>query len=207
MKSTLHTQTQFHGAQSNKYANLNFSHSSSLSSSSFHSNCFFCFFFLFRLSLLNNIKTKTKIRQSVSSSTLSQFNTEALKLSAMGVSIFAATGDNGVVNFGCGCSAGTTSMYNCACKADSSSSILSWSKKPSWTGTGYFPSFPATCPYVTAVGATMGPNGNLPSEGNEIACQVCCLFLPFFTIVPLFEFLTQPLSLFLGGRGGTGTVI
>ena len=26
----------------------------------------------------------------------------------------------------------------------------------SWSGMGYFPSFPATSPYVTAVGATMG---------------------------------------------------
>ena len=37
----------------------------------------------------------------------------------------------------------------------------------SWSGYGYFPSFPATSPYVTAVGATQGPE-----EGNpEIACQ------------------------------------
>ena len=37
----------------------------------------------------------------------------------------------------------------------------------SWTGTGYFPSFPATSPWVTAVGATMGPN----TGGPEVACQ------------------------------------
>ena len=36
-----------------------------------------------------------------------------------------------------------------------------------WSGTGYFPSFPATSPWVVAVGATMGPNTN----GPEIACQ------------------------------------
>jgi tripeptidyl-peptidase-1 len=37
----------------------------------------------------------------------------------------------------------------------------------SWSGKGYFPSFPATCPYVTAVGATMGPE----LKQTEIACQ------------------------------------
>ena len=36
-----------------------------------------------------------------------------------------------------------------------------------WTGKGYFPTFPATSPYVTAVGATMGPE----SGGAEVACQ------------------------------------
>lgn len=38
----------------------------------------------------------------------------------------------------------------------------------SWSGTGYFPAFPASCPYVTAVGGTM----NLPAHGVEIAMQV-----------------------------------
>ena len=36
-----------------------------------------------------------------------------------------------------------------------------------WTGVGYFPSFPASAPYVTAVGATQGPE----SDDPEIACQ------------------------------------
>ena len=36
-----------------------------------------------------------------------------------------------------------------------------------WSGRGYFPSFPATSPYVTAVGATMGPESGNP----EVACQ------------------------------------
>jgi tripeptidyl-peptidase-1 len=36
-----------------------------------------------------------------------------------------------------------------------------------WTGRGYFPAFPASCPYVTAVGATMGPE----SGDAEKACQ------------------------------------
>jgi tripeptidyl-peptidase-1 len=36
-----------------------------------------------------------------------------------------------------------------------------------WTGQGYFPTFPATSPYVTAVGATQGPEAG----HTEIACQ------------------------------------
>jgi len=36
-----------------------------------------------------------------------------------------------------------------------------------WSGVGYFPSFPASAPYVTAVGATQGPE----SDDPEIACQ------------------------------------
>jgi tripeptidyl-peptidase-1 len=36
-----------------------------------------------------------------------------------------------------------------------------------WTGQGYFPTFPATSPYVTAVGASQGPENGEP----EIACQ------------------------------------
>jgi tripeptidyl-peptidase-1 len=37
----------------------------------------------------------------------------------------------------------------------------------SWTGRGYFPSFPATSPYVTTLGATQGPE----SGNAEVACQ------------------------------------
>lgn len=86
----------------------------------------------------------------------------------MGVTVMIATGDNGVANFGCPCnSKKRTSYYNCACQADSGSSASDWTGAGSWSGTGYFPSFPATCPYVTAVGATMGPEDGDP----EIACQ------------------------------------
>ncbi len=88
------------------------------------------------------------------------FNAEAIKLAAMGVTITVASGDNGAVNFGC------------SCTADSSSTFSRWRRSPSWTGQGYFPSFPATCPYVTAVGATMG-KGVIPIVGEpEVACQV-----------------------------------
>lgn len=91
----------------------------------------------------------------VSASTLNSFNTEAMKLAAMGVTVLASSGDSGVSNFGCSCS------------QSSSSSILPWSTASSWTGKGYFPSFPATSPYVTAVGGTMGLN----TGSSEIACQ------------------------------------
>jgi len=36
-----------------------------------------------------------------------------------------------------------------------------------WSGKGYFPSFPATSPYVTAVGGTQGPD----TGDKEIAAQ------------------------------------
>ena len=42
-------------------------------------------------------------------------------------------------------------------------------------GTGYFPTFPASNPYVTAVGATMGAEGGsvVPRLGQrDQACQV-----------------------------------
>lgn len=94
---------------------------------------------------------------TVGSSTLSQFNTEAIKLAGMGVTILVSSGDNGI------------SFSDCRCTTSSSSSTLSWAGTlpNSWTGKGYFPSFPATCPYVTAVGGTMGLN----TGGAEIACQ------------------------------------
>jgi tripeptidyl-peptidase-1 len=86
---------------------------------------------------------------------MDQFNTEAMKLSVMGVTISVASGDFGANNYGCECS------------KDSSNSASSWTGTNTWNGEGYFPSFPATSPYVTAVGATMGPE----SGDTEIACQ------------------------------------
>ena len=82
------------------------------------------------------------------------FSTEALKLSARGVTIMASSGDNGA--------AGSSTR----CNSNSGSIISDWTGA-SWTGTGYFPSFPASSPYVTAVGATMGGE----SGNADIACQ------------------------------------
>lgn len=83
-----------------------------------------------------------------------------MKLAALGVTVTVATGDYGVSNF------------MCACSADSGSSESSWTGANSWEGEGYFPSFPASCPYVTAIGATMGANGYPPAVGStELTCQ------------------------------------
>lgn len=57
---------------------------------------------------------------------MTSFNTEALKLSAMGITLLASSGDDGV--------SGHTSCYAGQC--------------------GYNPQFPASSPYVTAVGGT-----------------------------------------------------
>lgn len=90
-----------------------------------------------------------------------------MKLSLQGVTIVAASGDDGVADYGArSCTAGQVSTANnCACKADSSSYIdsdgISISQAGNkWTGMGYFPSFPASCPYITAVGGTQGPESN-----------------------------------------------
>jgi tripeptidyl-peptidase-1 len=72
-------------------------------------------------------------------SKMTAFNNEAMKLGAQGVTIFVSSGDDGVSN------------VNCACDKNN----------------GYVPSFPATSPYVTAVGATQGPERSDP----EIVCQ------------------------------------
>ncbi len=68
-----------------------------------------------------------------------RFNTEACKLGLKGLTIFVASGDDGVANF----------------QARNDPSLC-----------GFNPSFPATSPYVVAVGATQGPESNQP----EIAC-------------------------------------
>ena len=91
------------------------------------------------------------------------------------MSIFVSSGDDGVTNYGCGCNASEPiSSANCAYQADSGSDIIAdWKPAKSWKGTGYFPSYPATCPYVTAVGATMGVTNVVPNIGEaEQACQV-----------------------------------
>lgn len=86
-----------------------------------------------------------------------QFNAEAMKLSLMGVTIFVSSGDDGV------------SGFDCLCTQDSSAPST-WTDlyNTSWSGQGYFAQYPATSPYVVAVGATMGPESN----GPEVACQV-----------------------------------
>ena len=84
--------------------------------------------------------------------------------------MIASSGDDGVM--GSGINGQTCSN---ACATSSGSAITAWPYKTSntWTGNGYFPDFPATDPYVTAVGATMGSSNVVPNVGEaEIACQV-----------------------------------
>jgi len=90
----------------------------------------------------------------VDPSYLESFNIEAMKITAMGTTIFVSSGDDGV------------SGYNCLCNQNSSSFNYWWATN-NWNGSGYFPQYPATSPYVVAVGATMGPEKGNP----EIACQ------------------------------------
>eukprot|EP01035_Chromulina_nebulosa_P018785 gene18785-24552_t len=100
------------------------------------------------------------LESETSESTLEQFNTEAMKLGAIGVTITISSGDDGAPNTG--------DLGNCLCNKYSGSSSLAWPVTgSSWSGYGYFPSFPATSPYVTAVGATMGPN----TGDEEITCM------------------------------------
>lgn len=72
-------------------------------------------------------------------SVMDQFTTEAMKLGAQGVSILAATGDDGVAGY----------------KARNDTSKC-----------GYTTSFPATCPFVTAVGGTQ--NAENDPEDHEV---------------------------------------
>jgi len=73
-------------------------------------------------------------------SVLSAFETEAQKLGAMGVTIVVASGDDGAPGV-----LVEQGQANC----------------------NYYPQFPATCPYVTAVGGTVGPESGQP----EVVCQ------------------------------------
>jgi tripeptidyl-peptidase-1 len=73
-------------------------------------------------------------------STMSAFSTEAMKLGLQGVSILVSSGDDGAVNY----------------KVRNSTAYC-----------GYYTSFPSSCPYVTSVGATQGPEVGTA----EIACS------------------------------------
>merc|ERR1711957_811693 len=89
--------------------------------------------------LVNSISYGS-IEDQTPSSTAKAFDTAAMKLGIQGVSVFVSSGDDGVANF-----QARSSKRNCS----------------------YHPSFPASSPYVTAVGATQGGiNG-----GSEIVCS------------------------------------
>lgn len=99
--------------------------------------------FILQVAVASKVPTSLSIswggyEYQFSDSELDTFNTEALKISLMGVTIFASSGDDGV------------SGYSCKCSTNS-----------------YYPMFPASSPYVVAVGATQGPENGSP----EIACS------------------------------------
>lgn len=75
-----------------------------------------------------------------SGSIMNAFNSQAIKLGVMGVTIVVASGDDGAPGYNA-----RTSASNC----------------------GYDASFPASSPYVVAVGATMGPEAGT----TEVVCS------------------------------------
>ena len=95
------------------------------------------------------------------------FSQEAIKLGLMGSTILVSTGDDGVSSSqGCNAFAPITTG-NCACNFTSSVTNTSQTQTGNtWTGFGNFPSFPASCPYVTAVG------GTFKTGVNEISSSV-----------------------------------
>jgi len=80
------------------------------------------------------------IEPEVQKSVADTFNTEAMKLGTQGVTIFVSSGDDGVANF---------------------------QARPKASACAYTPSFPASSPYVTAVGATQGG----VTGGSEVVCS------------------------------------
>jgi len=81
---------------------------------------------------------------SVAASDASSFSTAAQQLGLQGYTIFASSGDSGAAGV----------IYDVLSAGGSCE---------------YQPQFPASCPYVTAVGATQGPEANPPSA--EIVCS------------------------------------
>ena len=75
---------------------------------------------------------------------VNHFDLEAIKLALQGVSIIVASMDDGAPG-----------QY----------------AKENGNLCGYYPSWPASSPYVTTVGATMGPEYKVPSA--EVVCSVC----------------------------------
>ena len=91
--------------------------------------------------LVNSISYGS-LETEMPASIMTTFNNEAMKLGTLGVTVFVSSGDDGVAN------------YECESKAEC----------------GYVPSFPATSPYVTAVGATYASSWDTPGVG-EVVCQ------------------------------------
>lgn len=82
------------------------------------------------------------VESEVSTAVKNALDTEAAKLGLLGSSLFVSTGDAGVAGFT------AASEADCA----------------------YVPMYPATSPYLTAVGATYNPSYDTPLTG-EVACE------------------------------------
>lgn len=100
--------------------------------------------------------------EDVNGEMLYLFNTEAIKSSAIGITIVASSGDDGVAGPTCGCI--DDSSYNSALYADPKI----WGGAGTWTGEGYFPQYPCSSPYVLAVGGTSGPNNGLTERVAQV---------------------------------------
>jgi tripeptidyl-peptidase-1 len=87
----------------------------------------------------------------------SRLNNEFMKLGARGLSIIFASGDDGA-----GCQGDGVTAQSCDCT--------------------FYPSFPATCPYVTTIGATRFLNGNSGPEGAVEAFKSGGGFSQYFQI-------------------------
>lgn len=87
--------------------------------------------------LINSI-SYAEYEDVLDSAYINTFETSAMKLSLLGVTIFAASGDDGVAG---------------------------WLARGNYSACGYFPMWPATSPYVTAVGGTQGPESGQPDVG------------------------------------------
>jgi tripeptidyl-peptidase-1 len=80
------------------------------------------------------------VESPLNASVMKRFNGEVQKMGVRGLSVIIASGDDGVAN-----SIARAAPSNC----------------------GFNPAYPASCPFVTAVGATQGPENDEP----EIACS------------------------------------
>jgi len=79
------------------------------------------------------------VESELSKDMMTRFNDEVMKLGARGVTVIVSSGDDGVGNYRV-----RSGTQNC----------------------GFNPSFPASAPYVTTIGATQGPEDGFP----EVAC-------------------------------------
>lgn len=75
---------------------------------------------------------------------MTRFNLEVCKMGLRGLTVVVASGDDGVANYGKFISSENYLIHFIAARNNQSAC-------------GFTPSYPATSPYVLAVGATMGP--------------------------------------------------